>query len=453
MKNLREAISSFPAHAQARVASFCDPNGPSAGASERVIETVRQIAASSFQPGLRSLVLTGSLARNEGTWLPQNGRERLAGDAEFLAVFGQHAQVPTAIRVASVEREIETRLHDSELEVHIGLSSVGPGYLRTLQPHIFAYELLERGRVIWGEEKILDLVPRFSPADIPLEDGLRMLMNRIVELLEALCSCDTGRTADDLCRETVYYCAIKLWLDMATSFLLFQGEYESTYGQRAEKLSRMATDPDVSGKNAPIPLERFAARVRAATDYKLGTTCLAGINAERARSGTGQTSVQRLFEMDQDGGGLYLRGLIKDAHSLWRWELKRLTGLNADASDDELLDRWLKLEELAGRIRGWAATAKRYGLWPSARMVPRWVRLGLKGSPRRLVYAAASELFFGLKEMLSENGNCWYGAETRVGQRIHELPLTSNSETEASWRIAGRTIARNYHLFLESTRS
>lgn len=182
--------------------------------------------------------------------------------------------------------------------------------------------------------------------------------------------------------------------------------------------------------DAPIPLGRFAKRVSLATDYKLRTV-----------NGAATTS-------NED-----LRCLIEDAHLLWRWELSRLTGLKGCAADNELLERWLNSQELAARIRGWAATAKRYGLWRSAGMLPRWVRLGLKGSPRRLVYAAASQLFFGLNAILSDNGYGWSGAGVKTTQAIRDLPVVSRSEAEASWQSIGRAIAWNYHHFLESTRS
>lgn len=335
VKNLREAISdsASPWTREAPCAqSLCRVTvteiANSVSGDERIIAAVREIVADSFQPGLRSLVLTGSLARDEGTWLHEKDRMRLAGDAEFLAVFAEHARLPSADVVAAVERAVEKRLHESGLEVHIGLSPVGPRYLRSLRPHIFAYELLEHGRVTWGDENILSLAPRFSRADIPLEDGFRLLLNRIIELLEAMCSgqgelltigqwldchrraClaregsrvlaqglfarqaeqtrENDRRAENegdfmcpprptqagmklkglggseslplpreaeslprgasatsglgrgrlgppfseqthtqwICSQAVHYRAMKLWLDMATSFLLFQGQYE-----------------------------------------------------------------------------------------------------------------------------------------------------------------------------------------------------------------------------------
>jgi hypothetical protein len=527
------------------------------GAAERIEDAVREVLAGAFPQGLHAVVLTGSLARGEGTWLQENGRERLAGDAEFLAVFGEHDLLPSAGSIAAVERAVQNRLTELGLEVHIELSPVRPSYLRRLQPHIFAYELVEHGRVIWGDENILALAPRFSRADIPLEDGFFLLMNRIIELLEALCSpqgeslkcllpthcgmkisrlaesdslalssegeslpraapattwlaegrltnynCqrsashdvnethqfDTdaprslpligerlggGRLAPRLsedtwaqavCSEAVRYRAMKLWLDAATSFLLFQGQYESTYRRRAERLAQIASQAEAhptEAIDAPITLSRFNERVALATEFKLG-------RAQRTAGVAGQPEA---------GGEDDLAGLINDTHSLWRWELARLTGTNRSASDDELLNRFITAQNIVPRMRGWAATAKRCGLRHSFRLLPRWSVLALKGSPRRLVYAAASQLFFALPAILRDGGPGWSergirehpdvargrantfrkeavdkNEEGSYRELVRNLPV-GESAAEASLRGVGRAIARNYHQFLQPTRS
>ncbi|MBV8359055.1 MAG: hypothetical protein JO189_14120 [Deltaproteobacteria bacterium] len=440
MKNLGEAISGstfLKAPKAAHEHSLCRveiaENAKTLSASERVVEAVRNIVGEEFQPGMRALILTGSLARDEATWLHEKGRQRLAGDVELIAVFSEHDRLPSAGSIAALKRAVDKWLHESGLEVHIGLSPVRPRYLRSLKPHIFAYELLEHGRVIWGDKNILSLAPQFSPVDIPLEDGFRLLMNRIIELLEALCTSQPGMLTPRIYSELVHYRSIKLWIDMATSFLLFQGQYEPTYRRRADKLAQMASSAQAYSDgvaDAPILLDRFTRQVSLATDYKLGKT-----------KGIGTISLKNL------------RSLIVDAHSIWRWELRRLTGSDDGADDNEMLKRWLKSQVISGRIRGWAATAKRYGLRRSTRMLPRWVRLGLKGSPRRLVYAVASQLFFAMNSTLPDKNDSGSGTGLKASLAIGELPVVTNSGTENSWRGIGQAMAWNYHQFLESTRS
>ncbi len=423
-------------------------------ANERVVEAVREVLAGAFPQGLRSVVLTGSLARGEGTWSQEVGRTRLVGDAEFLVVFEQQAPFPSAQQLALVDREIEEHLYAAAIDAKIGLSALRPGYLRSLRPHIFAYELLEHGRVIWGDMRILSLAPGFAIADIPLEDGFRLLVNRIIELLEAVCESESPRSISDAVR----YRAMKLWLDMATSFLLFQGQYESTYRRRAERLAQItlrAEARDNGSIDAPIPLSRFNEQVSLATDYKLGKADrIAGLAARR-----------------RAGGEDELAGLINDAHSLWRWELTRLTGESRCASDDELLNRWIAAQDVLARMRGWAAVAKRHRASASVPLLPRWTRLALKGSPRRLIYAVASQLFFALPANLPGGASVdprpfvalrsagqalaspWSGGGSEWGRLARKLPVMNELEGAGSWRSAGRAVAWNYRRFLEPTRS
>ena len=415
----------------------------------QIAEAVGELSATAFPRNLRSVVLTGSLARGEGTWSQDGNWNRLAGDAEFLLVFEEHAALPSAERLARLKDAIRTRLRAAAIDAQIGLSPARPNYLRGLRPHIFAYELLTHGEVVWGDTRVLNLAPKFSPTDIPLEDGFRLLMNRIIELLEALCESDSAQSLP----YAVYYRVMKLWLDAATSFLLFQGQYESTYRQRAARLARMVSQAEArltGSADGPIPLSRFNERVSLATDYKLGTSDRpAGLVEGRGPSGR-----DALLE------------LVNDAQSLWRWELARLTSCGC-ASDDELLNRWISAQGVLARMHGWAATAKRSGLTRSARLLSRWGSLALKGSPRRLVYAAASQLFFALPAILGDGESvdchrlraskpttCFSPSDRIRSWRItRKLPVMNGSAAEVSWRSAGRAIAWNYHQFLETTRS
>ncbi len=387
-------------------------------ATTQIAEAVRAVLGHVYKLRLRAIVLTGSLARDEGTWSCYKGWVRLIGDAEFLIVFDDGASFPSSERLPELKREIETRLRANAIDAEIGLSPVRPGYLRSLRPHIFAYELLEHGKVIWGDTRVLDLAPRFSASDIPLEDAFHLLMNRLIELLEAVCEADQIEPLT----ETARYRAAKLLLDMATSFLVFQRQYESTYLGRAARLLALAA----TAACVPIPLNRFAEQVRLTTKYKLGESQWLPI-----------TTADDLLV------------LIEDVHSLWAWELERLTDADAGTSDDELIKRWLAKQDRVQRIRGWASLAKRHGMLASVKSLPRWINQAPKGSPRRLIYASASEQFFALSALLASDerdDGVWR-------QSYQQLPVTGDSRALSSWRDAAKVVAWNYHHFLESTRS
>jgi len=390
----------------------------------QIAQAISELSVRAFSTGLRSVVLTGSLARGEATWFYDDSSARLAGDADVLIVFENRAALPPADHVARLKHQAEAHLRAEGIHAEVGLSAVDPGYLRALQPHIFAYELVKHGKVIWGDTRILCLVPPFSPTDIPLEDGFRLLLNRMIELLDAVCEIDSYGSVT----EKVRYRAMKLVLDTCTSYLLFEGQYESTYRERARRLGELATTTSTS---QPLPLSSFAARVAEVTRVKLGE-CDA-LTEEKSTD---------------------LTELIDETHSIWRWELDRLTQSESSASDQELLHKWIVDQAPSARLRGWASIVKRSGTVQSLGHVPHWIVAAAKGSPRRLIYAAASELFFALPALLSSDGEPYH--ESRWRQLSAKLPVPTNSGSalpDCAWRRLGNSIVFNYRCFLEATRS
>ena len=219
---------------------------------------------------------------------------------------------------------------------------------------------------------------------------------------------------------------MKLWLDMATSYLVFERQYVPTYRGRAARLRELAAE---SSTVAPIPMHRFARMVKLATCCKLGEI--------------GDT------EMGEFGD---LATLTDAAHGLWRWELERLAA--PSASDRDLQRRWIAAEPLAARMRGWAGVVERSGAARVMARMPVWIGLMRKGSPRRLVYEAASEVFFALPRLLEDEAA--QGTDSRWDRLRRGLPATDNPESRSSrcaWRRLCRAIAFNYNFFLVPTPS
>ena len=388
----------------------------------QVVHTITDFATAAFRNRLCAILLTGSLARDEGTWLRDGSRVRLAGDADCFLVFNDHAALPSPARVVQLQDAVQARLASAGIDAHIGLSPVRSDYLRELRPNIFSYELTTHAKVIWGNPAILKLAPGFTTAEIPLDDGFRILMNRMIELLEAVCASDPNSATVS----TLRYRAMKLWLDMATSFLLFERHYVPTYRGRNVKLRELAAN---SSTPAPIPLDRFASAVSLATRCKLSDD-----QGLEVRLSTNLTT------------------LIGDARALWHWELERLTA--SEACDGYLLHRWLAAEPVAARLRGWAAAIKRYGPKRAITRMPRWLGLARRGSPRRLIYAASSELLFAVPFLLEiDSGHHINSHWDELRCRLPIIESPDNRSSACTWRRLGRAIAFNYNFLLAPTRS
>jgi hypothetical protein len=393
-----------------------------------ICDVAARACQESFRSGLAALVLTGSLARDEATFAPTEAGVVLRGDAEFLLLFDDRTPLPSGDRVAALERAIEAELEEHALAAAIGLSPCHAQYLRTLPPHIFAYELRACGQVVWGDAEALSLVPAFSSSDIAREDALRILCNRLLELLWPLSGQDRpGRPPSSELR----YRTTKLYLDMATSFLVFAGAYVPTYRGRAESLERLARR-ESSPAGAPLALRPFAARVTSCTRIKLGLEP----------------------EVDASGGWAFWQQAVVHAHALWRWELAQLIGADPDETDRDLWDRWRRRQPLGQRVRGWLHVVRARGWHRSWRHWRRWARLGLQASPRSCVYAAGTELLFALPFVLGGEETCpvdrdsWMELERGLPVR---MPVATGDREP--WQHVAASVYLNYKSFLVNTRS
>jgi hypothetical protein len=417
---------------------------------DTVCEVTAKRCAEEFGARLCSVVLTGSLARDEATFVHEGERWKLMGDAEFFLVFMERGALPPPATVDQLQREIEGHLLKGGLSGHIELSPVHTRYLRTMPPEIFAYELRTRGQVVWGDRGILALVPRFGAEDIPLEDAWRLLSNRMIELLEVVPSLPCSLSS-------VPYSAVKLYLDMTTSYLVFRGLYASTYLERAERLRELAESGDAKC-SCPFSLRGFAAQVFYCTRFKLqGPEGVTGRGAE--------AGLEVMFSWKE---------LVSYSSKLWRWELEQLTRSGRTArrtvatdnsaetgaptctlSDRELMRKWMQSQPLRKKLQGWASALRRSGWQPSWRQLSHWIRFGRRASPRYWVYAAASELFFRLPDLLcGKEQSADAGAELRKLRSwlpaVRDVPEAHGS---LSWRDVAADIILNYHKFLKGTRA
>ena len=123
----------------------------------------------------------------------------------------------------------------------------------------------------------------------------------------------------------LHYATVKLYLDMATSYLTFIGGYAPTYRERAERLAKLATEPN---NEAPFSVSKFAARVTECTSWKL----------------TGD-------EAGRDSRVELWREAIRYMRRLWRWQMIQLTN---ERNDLTIADCQLASQDNRSRLKGFA---------------------------------------------------------------------------------------------------
>ena len=395
-------------------------------AKQAMCEHIVHHCVRTYRDQLRAVVLAGSMARDEATFVRDGTDVRLLGDADCALVFQENASLPADSETASLEHMIEEHLAKDGVCGKVGLSAVTPRFLENLPRDITTYELRNCGQVLWGEPDILSIVRNFSASDIMREDAWRMLCNRMIEQLAYVGH--FNNTCAELTPE-LHYATVKLFLDMATSYLLFAEQYAPSYRKRSECLLALAERPY---GEAPFPLREFAARVAECTSWKLS-----------GAAGDGDRRV-----------GLWHEA-ISHLCRLWRWEMIQLTSSSGDATIESLCRRLAKQQTVQQRLRGWLSVVKRRGWLKSWRRWPRWMRLSLDSTPRYLVYRAATEVVFRLPYLLKQEGELprldvdWHAIQAL----LPEPAPRPNSPQKVLWRALADDVSWNYSEFLLNTRA
>jgi hypothetical protein len=393
-----------------------------AEAVRAICEETARLCELRFRSSLRSVVLTGSLARGEGSFTRHDESWQAHSDAEFVIVLTDSTPLPKPVEQAEIQKTISDALSGRNLHCPVSLAVVHADFLRKLRPSIFAYELRNCGQCVVGDPGMLSEIPAFSVSQIPLEDAHRLLCNRMIEQLELVAETDSGNVSSEL-----FYRTVKLYLDMATSLLLFLGAYEPSYGMRAGRLKSLSEN--ARAEALPFELSEFAQTVDTCTEWKL-----------RLSTKPAHRSSHDLLVSSQ-----------QHATRLLKWELSRLTGLVGSRID--LAKKWTSCQTLNERIRGWAYVLRASGWLKSWRQWPRWIRCAVKGSPRYLVYAAANEIYVHLPLLLSDQ--CGEPQLDPILKQLEDLlPLADNNGTTCrNWRLTAGMCCSNYHRFLKNTRS
>ena len=354
---------------------------------------VSAIGKVSNDHSLTALILTGSFSRGEGSiFLDDSSVAHVLGDIEFFVVLAEgerHADVHSLL--AALSLDVERQLCEQQINCKIEFSPVARNYFRRVRPNIFNYELLKHGKVVFGDKNILHEIPSFGSDRIPPEDGFFLLCNRIVEQLIATRSL-RGNPSD------FRYQILKLYLDMAGSYLVVSGRYAPTYAERVDLCEEaMVTD------NVIISDDRrklFQDILASCTAYKLNP------NTTDCPLMSEESSSENLWKLFQEAAPF-----CKD---IWLWEIQQLFGITENGTVWTVLANrrfklrfiireWLKFFIVAHRV------GRKLSVW-------RAICQFSKGTPRTLIYSAAAHMYFCLAEGKK--------IDTRMVEQL--LPVSSN---------------------------
>lgn len=390
---------------------------------ELICATTVTACTGAFGECLQAVILTGSMARDEASIVSGADQILVWGDADFLLVFGRRADQPPASRLHQVAEAVSAELRQKGLQTHVSLASVIGEYFRRLPPHSYTYELKRHGATIWGDTRPLASTPGYSTAQLSREDAWRTVCNRMIELLGSIAA---ARPNSEPLPETTRYAAVKLCLDVATSYLIFAGAYEPTNSARSRRLGELAAAPS-NRLTEPFPLAEFAVLVERCTLLKL-----------QPSSG------------DSPLPSNVLEQVIWYACQLWRWEVAQLLKVNRNANVAALMHSLAARQSLATRLRGWLSLFRRVERVVSSDSV-RWMKLFRHATPRYLVYEVAAEVFFRLPCLLASESPP--GLNVSWSELRQRLPVVHGSQGHEvhRWTDVAAEIMWNYQRFLMGT--
>jgi hypothetical protein len=309
-----------------------------------------------FGPTLRAVVLTGSLARNEASYTLREGRAVLQSDVEAMVVLQDGAALPSRHSSEALCQLAQSYLADRGVSVEVSFSVVHSTYLLELPPHIYSYELRACGVVLYGEPRILGLIPDYAAADLSREDAWRLLSNRLIEQMVA----SQGKEAATATR----YRSVKLCLDLASSLLVFFGRFEAGYRPRLHCMEELALTAEA--QQLPIAMDEFMPLVRLCTSVKLSP------------------------EVEVDLGEGFPSRMTRWAWQVWLWQLHRMTGCGDTVDAEQMVRNFGRSQGKKKLLRGWLYAVRRTGWLGSACYWPKWLLLFIAGlTPRHAIYLAA----------------------------------------------------------------
>jgi len=170
-------------------------------------------------------------------------------------------------RLRSRVRQLSRRLAE-EIGVGVDLALVREGALPSVKPTIFWYETRTGHRVLWGNPKTLDAMPKFDATEIPLTDGAQLLLNRGAMLLDALVRLNGNGQRDNADIARVLTAGWKAALSWGDCILLTQGKYHHSYRARESAFLGLPIQIEVPGSQVLKDLYRDAIRFKLFPEYR-----------------------------------------------------------------------------------------------------------------------------------------------------------------------------------------
>lgn len=200
----------------------------------KVIEELKRELVFQFYP--KSIIISGSFGRGEATVIEENGKLKFLSDCEVILI--PYKWIFNRGKLEKFEQDFYKR---TGLKVEIWgftptLYLFLPFLNKKIKPTIANYDLKYGSKVIYGKD-YLEKIPNFKPEDIPLWEGIRLILNRMAEALEHF----SLNPSDEM-----LFWTDKIVLACQDGLLLLLNEYTPSYRERNERFAKFSKHFDLS---------------------------------------------------------------------------------------------------------------------------------------------------------------------------------------------------------------
>ena len=171
---------------------------------------------------IESIILVGSFGRDEGSVLVVNNKIHSINDYDLVVVINNRSDYPD---VDKLRIELAMILNIRQIDISFYLKSK----LSKIKFSMFSYDLKYASKIIYGNQKILDLIPKMKSSKMPFIEGVRPLFLFLSSLLHAY---PINKQIDKNQLFWNYQQLSKSILGFSTAMLIFDKKYHYSYLKR-----------------------------------------------------------------------------------------------------------------------------------------------------------------------------------------------------------------------------
>jgi hypothetical protein len=204
---------------------------------ERIHPVIREIVQSFIQAvreiaEVRYVILFGSVSKKEYSLCEIDGRIELFSDVEFIIVT-KSMKNDTVRAIKQIAANIESRYFFRTPFFHIDFSCLTVNQLRKIPTILRHYELRETGIVVYGDPRIIHLIPETTINNLRLKDLNGLLIERLWQLYLFMPK-QEAEVRELLNQTTRNYLLCRNLLELSTILLPQAGILLPTYSKRVE---------------------------------------------------------------------------------------------------------------------------------------------------------------------------------------------------------------------------